>query len=56
MSNLHDVLETHVGNGSVPGAVGLVGRGDRVEVQAVGSGDAEGSSPMAISAGRSSVP
>ena len=47
MSNLRDILEMHVGSGSVPGAVGLVARGDRVEVQAVGSPDAEGRSPMA---------
>ncbi len=47
MSNLHDILETHVGNSSVPGVVALVARGGRVEVQAVGSADAEGSSPMA---------
>jgi CubicO group peptidase (beta-lactamase class C family) len=47
MTNLRDVLETHVSNGSVPGAVGLVARGDRVEVQVVGSVDIEGTSPMA---------
>jgi CubicO group peptidase (beta-lactamase class C family) len=47
MTNLHDILETHVSNGSVPGAVGLVARGDRVEVQAVGSVDVGGTSPMA---------
>src|SRR6266571_6725412 len=47
MSNLHDILETHVGNSSVPGVVALVARGGRVEVQAVGSVDAEGSAPMA---------
>ncbi len=47
MSSLHDVLQTHVSNGSVPGAVGLVARGDRVEVQAVGSADADGTCPMA---------
>ena len=28
MTNLHDILQTHVSNGSVPGAVGLVARGD----------------------------
>jgi hypothetical protein len=33
MTNLKDVLETHVGKGSAPGAVGLVARGDRVEVE-----------------------
>ncbi len=47
MTNLGDTLETHVSNGSVPGAVGLVARGERVEVQAVGSLDVEGTSPMA---------
>jgi CubicO group peptidase (beta-lactamase class C family) len=47
MASLHDILERYVGNGSVPGAVGMVARGGRVEVQAVGSADAEGSSPMA---------
>jgi CubicO group peptidase (beta-lactamase class C family) len=47
MASLHDILATYVGNGSVPGAVGLVARGGRVEVQVVGSADAEGSSPMA---------
>jgi CubicO group peptidase (beta-lactamase class C family) len=47
MTNLHDILQTHVSNGSVPGAVGLVARGDQVEVQAVGSASAGGSSPMA---------
>jgi CubicO group peptidase (beta-lactamase class C family) len=47
MTNMHDVLETHVSNGSVPGAVGLVARGDRVEVQVVGSADVDGTAPMA---------
>ena len=47
MTNLHHVLETHVSGGSLPGAVGLVARGDRVDVQAVGSVDAAGTSPMA---------
>ena len=47
MSNLRDILQTYVSNGSVPGAVGLVARGDRVEVQAAGSANAEGTSPMA---------
>ncbi|THA77778.1 class A beta-lactamase-related serine hydrolase [Streptomyces sp. A0642] len=47
MSTLREVLETHVRDGSVPGAVGLVARGDRVDVQAVGSVDADGSAPMA---------
>ena len=47
MSNLHDILQACVSNGSVPGAVGLMARGDRVEVQAAGSADADGTSPMA---------
>ncbi|SFY28513.1 beta-lactamase family protein [Streptomyces atratus] len=47
MSNLHDLLERRVGGGSAPGAVGLVARGDRVEVAAVGSADAGGTVPMA---------
>ena len=37
MADLHDTLETYVGNGSVPGAVGLVACGDRTEVAVVGS-------------------
>jgi CubicO group peptidase (beta-lactamase class C family) len=37
MTGLHDLLRTYVDDGSVPGAVGLVSRGDRVEVAAVGS-------------------
>src|SRR5215510_9683166 len=47
MSNLRDILQTYVSNGSVTGAVGLVARGGKVEVQAVGSSDADGSSQMA---------
>lgn len=47
MTNLRDILETHVGKGQVPGAVGLVARGDQVEVEVVGSADADGASPMA---------
>jgi CubicO group peptidase (beta-lactamase class C family) len=47
MSNLHDILQTYVGNGSVPGAVGLMARGDRVEVAAAGAADVGGTSPMA---------
>src|SRR5712691_6823642 len=47
MSNLRDILQTYVSNGSVPGAVGLIARGDRVEVQAAGSAEADGTSPMA---------
>jgi len=46
MTGLHDVLHSHVAAGTVPGAVGLVARGDQVEVQAVGSA-AVGGGPMA---------
>jgi CubicO group peptidase (beta-lactamase class C family) len=46
MTGLHDTLKTYVDNGSVPGAVGLVARGDRVEVAAIGS-RAVGGAPMA---------
>ncbi|MFC1419410.1 serine hydrolase domain-containing protein [Streptacidiphilus cavernicola] len=47
MSSLHDILDAHVSKGPLPGAVGLVARGDRVEVSAVGSVDVEGSAPIA---------
>ncbi|MEV6552896.1 serine hydrolase domain-containing protein [Streptomyces sp. NPDC051597] len=47
MSELHDILGKHVGDGRAPGAVALVARGDRVEVAAVGSTDAGGGTPMA---------
>ncbi|MGW7405498.1 serine hydrolase domain-containing protein [Streptomyces sp. NPDC054833] len=46
-SALYDTLRRHLDEGSVPGAVGLVARGDDVEVVAVGSVDADGSAPMA---------
>ncbi|WP_405997093.1 serine hydrolase domain-containing protein [Streptomyces sp. NBC_00829] len=47
MTSLRDTLEPHVSNGSVPGAVGLVALGDRVDVQAVGFVDVDGTAPMA---------
>ncbi|SDN20245.1 serine hydrolase domain-containing protein [Streptomyces wuyuanensis] len=47
MSGLRETLMRHVDDGSVPGAVGLVARGDRVEVAAVGTVDVDGSAPMA---------
>ncbi|WP_427917932.1 serine hydrolase domain-containing protein [Streptomyces sp. cg40] len=47
MSSLHDTLRRRVDDGTVPGAVGLVARGDDVEVVAVGSADVEGTAPMA---------
>ncbi|MFC8256203.1 serine hydrolase domain-containing protein [Streptomyces sp. NPDC057291] len=46
-TDLHDILDAHVSKGTVPGAVGLVARGDRTEVQAAGSADVEGTVPMA---------
>ncbi|MFI7336629.1 serine hydrolase domain-containing protein [Streptomyces sp. NPDC050085] len=45
-SGLAHVLAPHITKGPVPGAVGLVARGDRVEIAAVGHTDAEGSAPM----------
>ncbi|MFE2888574.1 serine hydrolase domain-containing protein [Streptomyces graminifolii] len=47
MSSLHDTLRRRVDDGTVPGAVGLVARGDDVEVVTVGSVDVEGTAPMA---------
>ncbi len=47
MTDLRDVLHRHVADGSIPGAVGLVAGGDRLEVEAVGSLDVDGTAPMA---------
>ncbi|MER5209485.1 serine hydrolase domain-containing protein [Streptomyces sp. NPDC002838] len=47
MSALHDTLRRHVADGTVPGAVGLVARGDDIEVVTVGFQDADGTVPMA---------
>ena len=47
MSELRDILQTYVSNGSVPGAVGLMARGGQVEVQAAGCAGVDGTSPMA---------
>ncbi|WP_329164048.1 beta-lactamase family protein [Streptomyces sp. NBC_01717] len=46
-TDLHGILDAHVSKGPVPGAVGLVVKGDRTEVQAAGSADVEGTAPMA---------
>ncbi|MDX3802514.1 serine hydrolase domain-containing protein [Streptomyces sp. AK04-3B] len=46
MSALHETLRRYVDDGTAPGAVGLVARGDEVEVVAVGSRDAAGTAPM----------
>jgi CubicO group peptidase (beta-lactamase class C family) len=45
MAELSDILGRHVRNGALPGAVGLVARGDRAEVAAVGSASV-GGAPM----------
>lgn len=47
MVALRELLAARVEAGVVPGAVGLVARGDQVEVAAVGSVDVDGSAPMA---------
>ncbi|MFF1548375.1 serine hydrolase domain-containing protein [Streptomyces sp. NPDC058291] len=46
MSALRETLQRHVDDGAVPGAVGLVARGDEVEAVSVGSRDADGTAPM----------
>ena len=46
MADLSDILGEHVRNGALPGAVGLVARGGRTEVAAVGSASV-GGPPMA---------
>ncbi len=47
MADLHAILERYVRDGSVPGAVGLVARGDRTEVAAVGLAGV-GGAPMSV--------
>jgi CubicO group peptidase (beta-lactamase class C family) len=47
VTQLGALLGAHLGDGSAPGAVALVARGDEVEVRAVGTVDTEGSAPMA---------
>ncbi|HEY0817068.1 MAG TPA: serine hydrolase domain-containing protein [Pseudonocardia sp.] len=44
---MRELLETYVEDGTVPGAVALLARGDDVDVVAVGSLDVEGTAPMA---------
>ncbi len=46
MTDLTTLLQSFVDDDLVPGAVGLVARGDAVEVAAVGSLDLEGTAPM----------
>jgi CubicO group peptidase (beta-lactamase class C family) len=47
MTNLRDVLEASISNGTAPGAVALVARGERVELEAAGFADADATAPMA---------
>ena len=47
MSDLRDLLQAHVSNGSVPGVVALVARGGQAEVAAAGFADIDGTSAMA---------
>ena len=47
MNDLRATLNRYVDDGTVPGAVGLVARGEDVRVVAVGWADADGSAPMA---------
>ncbi|MEU5879655.1 serine hydrolase domain-containing protein [Spirillospora sp. NPDC047279] len=44
--SLHDLLQPYVDDGTFPGAVGLIARGDRVEAAAVGTTDTGGGTPM----------
>jgi CubicO group peptidase (beta-lactamase class C family) len=46
MADLSSLLQSLVDDGVVPGAVGLVARGDGVEVAAAGAMDLEGTAPM----------
>ena len=45
MADLHDLLVGYVSDGSIPGAVGLVARGDNAEIAVVGSAAVDGA-PM----------
>ncbi len=47
MTDLKATLDTSVGNGSLPGAVALLARGDQTEVQVVGSLGLDHDAPMA---------
>ncbi|MET8156174.1 serine hydrolase domain-containing protein [Sphaerisporangium sp. NPDC005289] len=46
MTTLNGLLRSYTGEGTLPGAVALVARGDDVEVEAVGSADVHGASPV----------
>ncbi|MFH9394087.1 serine hydrolase domain-containing protein [Streptomyces sp. NPDC017556] len=43
---LHELLDAHIAEGSMPGAVALVARGGRTEVAAAGTADLAGPTPM----------
>ncbi|WP_128818086.1 serine hydrolase domain-containing protein [Streptomyces sp. S063] len=45
-TTLHELLSTHIAEGSMPGAVALVARGERVEVVSAGTTGLAGSAPM----------
>ncbi|NEB40638.1 serine hydrolase domain-containing protein [Streptomyces sp. SID14515] len=45
-TTLHDLLNTHIAEGSMPGAVALVARGERTEVVSAGTAGLAGSAPM----------
>jgi len=47
MTSLQDIFAPHVSDGSLPGAVALVARGDRVQVETAGSAALDGGAPMA---------
>jgi CubicO group peptidase (beta-lactamase class C family) len=47
VTDLRAVLAKYVGDGTLPGAVAVVARGETVELAAVGSLDVEGTAPMA---------
>jgi CubicO group peptidase (beta-lactamase class C family) len=46
VADLQTLLQSFVDAGSMPGAVGLIARGDQVEAAAAGSLDVQGSGPM----------
>ncbi len=46
MTELRTLLDHHVGDGSLPGAVAVVARGEDVEVAVAGSADLDGTAPM----------
>lgn len=47
MTELDSVLQAHVAVEPLPGMVGLIARGERIEVSAIGSVELEGTVPMA---------